>query len=133
MTVWTEFAADYIRLRRQLGADLRWPEHLLGQFCAELDAAGCKVLTVDVAIAWCSVLPEGVTVAPLTRATTRMRTVRGFATYLHALNPAHEVPPPGMFPYRAHPAYPHIYEVYYWFETLVPIRNLVFIPNVGDC
>lgn len=111
MTVWTEFAADYIRLRRQLGADLHWPEHLLGQFCAELDAAGCKVLTVDVAIAWCSVLPEGVTVAPLTRATTRMRTVRGFATYLHALNPAHEVPPPGMFPCRAHRADPHIYSV----------------------
>lgn len=109
MTAWTDFASDYIRLRRQLGADLRWPEYLLGQLCAELDASGCEVLTLDVAIAWCSILPEGVSGAPRTRAATRMTTIRGFATYLHALNPAHEVPPPGMFPYRAHRAHPHIY------------------------
>ena len=60
MTAWTDLAADYIRLRRQLGADLHWPEHLLGQLCVDLDAAGCSVLTVDFAIAWSSVLPGGV-------------------------------------------------------------------------
>lgn len=95
MIAWGELAADYLRLRRQLGADLDWPEHLLGQFCAQLNAAGREVLTVTDAIAWCGVLLEGVTTAPPSRASTRMRTVRGFATYLHALNPAHEAPPRG--------------------------------------
>lgn len=109
MTAWADFAADYLRLRRQLGADLHWPEHLLGQFCAQLDAAGCEVLTVTDAIAWCSALPAGVTIAPPSRASSRMRTVRGFAIYMHSLNPSHEVPPPGIFPYRAHRSAPHIY------------------------
>ena len=109
MTAWADFAADYLRLRRQLGADLDWPEHLLGQFCAQLDATGCEVLAVTDAIAWCSALPAGVTIAPPSRASGRMGTVRGFATYIHALNPSHEVPPPGIFPYRAHRSAPYIY------------------------
>ena len=109
MTAWGGFAADYLRLRRQLGARLDWPEHLLGELCAELDASGTDALTVADAIAWCSVLPAGVTIAPQFRASTRMRTVRGFATYMHALNPIHEVPPSGIFPDRAHRSTPYIY------------------------
>ena len=109
MTAWTDLAADYIRLRRQLGADLHWPEHLLGQLCVDLDAAGCSVLTVDFAIAWSSVLPGGVADPPPSRATTRMTAIRGFATHLHALNPDHEVPPAGIFPAQPHRARPYIY------------------------
>ena len=33
---WAEKVDDYIRLRRQLGARLHWPEHLLHQFAAHL-------------------------------------------------------------------------------------------------
>ena len=91
---WDTDVADYLRLRRQLGAQLHWPEHLLHQFAAHLTAAGIEAITVTEAISWCSLLPAGATVAPATR---RMEAVRGFATYMHALDPAHHVPPPGIF------------------------------------
>jgi integrase len=35
--------------------------------------------------------------------------VRGFATYLHTIEPATEIPPPNLFPPRAHRAVPYLY------------------------
>jgi integrase/recombinase XerD len=109
MTGWDEHVVDYLRLRRQLGFTLAWDERLLGQFTKHLDAAGIQVITITEAIAWCGLLPEGVTSRPLTRASTRLTAVRGFATYMHALDPAHEVPPRGLFARPVHRRTPHIY------------------------
>ena len=106
---WDENVADYLRLRRQLGASLLWHEHLLRQFANHLAEAGIEVITVTEAIAWCSLLPAGVTTAPATRASTRMSAVRGFASYMHALNAIHEVPPRGIFASRVHRLTPYIY------------------------
>jgi integrase/recombinase XerD len=39
----------------------------------------------------------------------RLSTVRGFATYLHALDPAHEVPATGLLPQRPRRATPYLY------------------------
>jgi integrase len=56
-----------------------------------------------VAWAW---LPDGI--KPIT-ASYRLSTVRGFARYLHAIDPAHEVPPPGLLAVpRRRPA-PYLY------------------------
>jgi len=109
MTGWDEHVADYLRLRRRLGFTLVWDEHLLGQFTAHLAAVGAEGITVADAIAWCGLLPEGVTLRPVTRASTRLTAVRGFAAYMHALDPIHEVPPPGMFSRPVHRPTPHIY------------------------
>lgn len=109
MTGWSENVADYLRLRRQLGARLHWHEHLLEQFAAHLLAGEVQVITVTEAIHWCSLLPAGVGTAPATRATTRMSAVRGFATYMHALDPVHEVPPGGIFAAPRHRRTPYIY------------------------
>ena len=38
-----------------------------------------------------------------------MEAVRGFAVFLHAHDPAHEVPPPGLFPRRRLRAVPYLY------------------------
>ena len=109
MTGWGDNVADYLRLRRQLGASLIWHEHLLGQFANHLVASGIEAITVIEAIAWCSLLPAGVTTAPVTRASTRMTAVRGFAAYMHAVSPVHEVPPPGIFACPVHRPTPYIY------------------------
>ncbi|MHA7271552.1 tyrosine-type recombinase/integrase [Arthrobacter sp. HLT1-20] len=105
---WEENVADYLRLRRQLGASLAWPEHLLHQFASHLTAAGIEAMTVAEAITWSSLLPAGVSTAPATRAATRMTTLRRFATYMHALDPVHEVPPRGIFAGPVHRQAPYI-------------------------
>ena len=106
---WNENVTDYLRLRRQLGARLAWPEHLLHQFATHLTAAGIEVITVTEAITWCSLLPAGVTAAPRTRASSRMTAVRGFADYMHALDPIHEIPPRGIFAGPLHREGPYLY------------------------
>lgn len=108
MTVWGTGVADYLRLRRQLGFTLAWDEHLLGQFTVHLDAAGIEHLTTGVMIDWAGQpRPDGGYGA--SRAATRMRAVRSFAAYLHALDPTHEVPPRGVFSHRASRTTPYIY------------------------
>ena len=109
MTGWEQHVADYLRLRRQLGSTLAWDEHLLGQFTAGLTAAGIETITVTAAVAWAGLLPEGVMTRPATRASTRLTAVRGFATYMHALDPVHEVPSQGVFARRVQRPTPHIY------------------------
>lgn len=108
MTTWGEHAADYLRLRRQLGFTLAWDEHLLDQFTARLDAAGLQHLTTAVMIEWAG-QPRLDGGAGASRAAVRMRAVRSFAAYLHAVDPAHEVPPRGVFSHRARRSTPYIY------------------------
>jgi integrase/recombinase XerD len=38
-----------------------------------------------------------------------MEAIRGFATFLHAHDPAHEIPPPGLFPRRRQRAVPYLF------------------------
>ena len=109
MTGWDEHVADYLRLRRQLGFTLAWDEHLLDQFTKHLGAARIEQITVSDAITWCGLLPEGIKTRPATRASTRLTAVRGFAVYMHALDPVHEVPPRGMFARPVHRRTPYIY------------------------
>lgn len=108
MTEWEKHVADYLRLRRQLGATLAWNEHLLGQYTRHLAAVGILRITTANAVAWADAPPEG-TNKPKTRAASRLMAVRGFATYMHALNPAHEIPPHGIFVNSVHRSTPHIY------------------------
>lgn len=108
MTGWDEHVADYLRLRRQLGFTLAWDEHLLGQFSALLNAAGTRHVTTGMMIDWAS-LPRQDGGSGASRAATRMRAVRSFATYLHAVDPAHEVPPAGVFSHQPRRTTPYIY------------------------
>ncbi|OMH24965.1 hypothetical protein BKD30_07000 [Tersicoccus phoenicis] len=109
MTAWDEHVADYLRLRRQLGFTLVWDEHLLGQFSAHLNAAGIEHVTTGVMIDWAGQPREGAAGSGASRASTRMRAVRSFAAYLHALDPAHEVPAAGVFSHQPRRTMPYIY------------------------
>lgn len=90
---WAGRVEDYLRLRRSLGFALAWDEHLLRRFTAHLAQSGIAVLTVADAVAWAGALPAGQTHRPLTRASVRLTAIRGFATYLHSLDPVHESHP----------------------------------------
>ncbi|GAA2046841.1 tyrosine-type recombinase/integrase [Yaniella flava] len=108
MRQWKQHAADYLRLRRQLGAILAWDEHLLGQYTTQLLADDVQVLTTAHATAWAQI-PAEVPGHPTARAARRLRAVKGFATYMHALDSAHQVPPHGIFEYQHQRVAPYIY------------------------
>jgi hypothetical protein len=83
-----EGLADYLALRRALGYRLARPEKLLGQFLDHLEDTGAARITVAAALDWARRPAHGGS----NWWAYRLSAVRGFATYLHALDPAHEVP-----------------------------------------
>jgi integrase/recombinase XerD len=96
---------DYLTLRRALGFALRRDEKLLIQFLTYLEDHGKDTVTVADALAWAS-LPVGASPAWLG---FRMGVVRGFAGYLHALDPNVVVPPRGLLPGTSRRAVPYLY------------------------
>jgi integrase len=97
--------ADYLALRRALGYRMARPEKLLNQFLGYLDHHDASRITVTSALDWARL--------PANRGANwwayRLSAVRGFATYLHALDPAHEVPAPDLLPQRPRRASPYLY------------------------
>lgn len=100
-----EHLDDYLRLRRGLGFQMGQQGEYLPRFVAFLEASDAATITVELAVAWAR-SPEAI--KPIT-VDFRLSAVRGFARYLHAIDPAHEVPPPGLLAVpRRRPA-PYIY------------------------
>ncbi len=79
---------DYLALRRALGYRLVRPEKLLNQFLDHLECRGESRITVATALDWARLPAEG----DSNWWAYRLTAVRGFATYLHAIDPNHEVP-----------------------------------------
>lgn len=105
MSVLRQAASDYVALRRSLGAPLRRTEKLLAQFLTYLEAHGETHVRTATALAWAT-LPAGVHPNWLA---ARLTVVRGFATYLRALDPATEVPPTMLLPWRPSRLTPYLY------------------------
>ena len=98
---------DYLTIRRALGFKLRRSGLLLADFVAYLDTNRTDTITTDAAIAW-AMMPAD---AASDWWAQRLSVVRSFARHLHAIDPAHEVPPPGLIPGRSHRATPFLYSV----------------------
>jgi integrase len=81
------------------------PEKLLNQFLDHLDSRGETVITVAAALDWARLPAAGTS----NWWAYRLSAVRGFATYLHTLDPAHEVPAPDLLPQRPLRASPYLY------------------------
>jgi integrase len=96
--------ADYLAVRRALGYKLAYAEKLLGQFVSYLEDAGAFTITTADAVAWAT-LPGG---SPWWHA-QRLSMARGFATHLHAADPAAEIPPALLIPARTPRATPYLY------------------------
>lgn len=99
--------SDYLTMRRALGYQLVRPEKLLNQFLDHLDAAGITTVTSDAALAW-SCLPAG---GNVNWWAYRLSVVRGFASYLHGLDPTVEIPATDLLPWRPRRASPYLYSV----------------------
>lgn len=101
-----EVAEDYISVRRSLGFKLRDYPWLLGDFVAYLEAAGASTVTSQLAVAWALRPGEDAHPSYLSK---RLSVVRGFARHLQAFDPATEVPPADLLPWRPSRAVPYLY------------------------
>jgi integrase len=109
MSSLADHLADYLRIRRGLGAKLDRPERDLREFVADMAARHQEVVTVTTACQWAVTPRPGQPGLAPSRAPRRIEAVRGFATYLRAIDDAHEVPPADGFVRRASRTTPHIW------------------------
>lgn len=105
MTSLKQAVEEYLSVRRSLGFKLRCPGALLRKFAEFAEARGAEYITISLALEWAS---QPQYTKPDTRA-DRMRAVRTFARYQHAIDDRTEVPPNGLLPYRPVRAQPYIY------------------------
>ena len=96
---------DYLAIRRSLGYKLARTGLLLADFVGYLEVNGADTITTDAALAWATLPPNGKS----DWWAQRLSVVRAFARHLHAIDPAHEVPPVGLLPGRSHRATPYLY------------------------
>jgi integrase len=96
---------DYLVIRRALGYKLRRAGLLLADFVAFQETRQSDTITIDAALAWATLPPHG---SPDWWG-YRLSAVRTFARHLHAIDPRHEVPPPGLLPARTRRATPYLY------------------------
>jgi len=96
---------DYLAVRRALGYKLERDEKLLAQFLTYLEDLGEEGLCTETALAWAT-LPKG---AHRSWYSYRLSVIRGFAAHLSAINPATEVPPADLLPWRPCRATPYLY------------------------
>jgi integrase/recombinase XerD len=96
---------DYLSLRRALGFRLASTGRLLGQFVGYLEARDMDTVTTGHALAWAT-LPAG---ASAHWQAIRLSAVRGFAAYLHSIDPSTEVIPAGQFRPGVCRATPYLY------------------------
>jgi integrase len=105
MTALRTALADYLDLRRSLGFGLVRDAKLLAQFVDYLEDQHITTVSTDAAVSWARLPVE----ASPGWWGMRLRVVRGFATYLHTLDPAVEVPPRGVLPGQPRRAVPYLY------------------------
>jgi integrase len=95
---------DYLAMRRALGFKLSREETLLPRFADFIADRGEQHVSTDAALAWAT-LPAG----SAAWWATRLQIVRGFAAYLHSIDPVHEVPALDLLPRPPHRATPYLY------------------------
>lgn len=105
MTGLRETLAGYLELRRSMGFSLAREEKLLGQYVSWLEDRGAATVTTADALAWV-LLPAEASAGWLK---FRMQAVRGFAAHLATVDPATEIPPPGLLPGGPRRAVPYLY------------------------
>jgi integrase/recombinase XerD len=99
MSTMQQAAGEYLQMRRSLGYKLITQGRLLMSFADTMDAAGQEVITAGAAVDWASHPPGGTRPEYWCR---RLEAVRLFARHMHALDPAHEVPPRDILPFRGY-------------------------------
>lgn len=99
MTTMRQSAGEYLEMRRSLGYKLITQGRYVMSFAAAMDATGQVTVTTAAAVDWATHPPHGTRPEYWGR---RLEAVRLFARHLHALDPAHEVPPQDILPPRGY-------------------------------
>jgi site-specific recombinase XerD len=97
--------AEYVAIRRALGAQLHEPARTLGHFVDFLEREGAGFITSALAVRWARE-PSGVEPATWAR---RLGMVRRFAVWQSASDPRTEVPPKGLIRARRRRKTPYIF------------------------
>lgn len=97
--------ADYLSVRRAMGYKLTRTGGLLAQFVAYLEDVDAGTITTEHALAWATLPAE----TSLDWQAQRLSVVRGFASWMSAIDPATEVPPTDLLPRRTHRATPYLF------------------------
>ena len=95
----------YLSVRRSLGYDLRTAERILRRFVRFADREEASHVDTALFLRWDASLPN----AGVSTRSARFCVVRLFAQWLSSIDPAHEVPPRGLLPYRYARQHPYIY------------------------
>lgn len=112
-------AEEYVALRRSTGFKFEQAANLLSDFVSHLEKEGSSVITSTAAISWASAVGGH----PNWWA-QRLSVVRGFARYMQGLEPAHQIPPNGVFPTRPCRATPYLYSADDLVRLMVATRSL---------
>lgn len=96
---------DYLTVRRSLGFKLEREGHLLPRFVDFLEGSGSPFITAPLALAWATQPDEVKT----NWWATRLCFVRGFARYLHTLDPRTQVPPSELLVRGPNRSVPYLY------------------------
>jgi integrase len=105
MTVLQQLLDEYLATRRALGVRLERDGRQLQGFVAFLELHQASHITTARALQWAT-KPRGVQSC---RHAQLLGKVRQFARYASAVDPRHEIPPPGLLPARPRRAVPYIY------------------------
>jgi integrase/recombinase XerD len=105
MTSLRHALADYLRIRRRLGFELKATERQLEKFVSFLEQAGAERITGALAVMWAR-LPVD---AHPHRWGQRLSMVRCFARYVATLDPDTEIPSIDLLPARRPRVAPYIY------------------------
>lgn len=105
MSALRQAAEEYLAMRRSLGYKLERQGQVLLDFISYLDRAGAVTVTAEAALAWAT-LPAGASPVWHKR---RLLVARGFAAHLKTLDPACQVPSPGLLPAPAERIRPYLY------------------------
>ena len=101
---YSALAIDYIACRRAMGYKFGCQAPVVEDLAGYLDDLNVEHLTIADAVAWAT----STSAAPAWRS-GRLGVARGFARFLHALDPATEIPPTRLLPAPSHRTTPYIY------------------------
>lgn len=95
----------YLKIRRNLGYNLRTSERVLKQFISFLEKENKEYITTKLFLQWKQVFGK----ANQSTWARRLGMVRLFASWLHSLDSNHEIPPKSLIPILYRRTQPYIY------------------------
>ena len=129
MTDLQQLLDEYLATHRALGVGLKRSGSLLQRFVAFAAQSEVAFVTTELALQWATE-PRGVQPAQWAN---RLGMVRRFARFANAVDPHHEVPPPGLLSHRYRRSRPYLYSDGEIADLLSAARGLSGTTGLRPC